>query len=248
MKQFHIDALADVGMSEREAQMYLALLERGPSTIQEIARFAKLKRAGLYTVMDHLLELGFIQKRIIRGHAVLVASSIASVKSWVEKRNKEFLRALPSLESVSREQSKLPHIEFFSGGDGFRLIWKRMFDAKTKEYSIITDAEHMLGFVSENYITGPIIQEKLNRGIRSRQILVRTEYAKKIIAKDAQENRITRLLPRHHAVPMTTIIYGTTVALISPLRENLIVLVESSSFAQSQQSLFNALWEGLPSK
>lgn len=248
MKQFHIAALTDIGFTPREAQMYLTLLERGPSTVQEIARHAKLGRAGLYLTMDALLDKGFIQKRVVKGRAVLVASAITDIKDWVDRRNKDFARALPSLSALNKNQLKLPHIEFFSGSDGFRLLWQRLFASKCKEYCIITDAEHMLGFVNENYISGPIIQEKKRRGITSRQLIVRSEYAKKIIAKDAQENRQTRVLPHFHKVPMTTIIYGSTVALISPLRENLLVLVESESFAQSQKSLFEVLWENLPAK
>lgn len=248
MKLFHVEALTDVGLSAREAQMYVTLLERGPSTVQDVARHAKLKRAGLYAVMDSLIDLGFVQKRIVKGHTVLIASSVDAVHEWVEKRNKDFLRALPSLKSLTVRPTRLPHIEYFSGSDGFRLIWKRMFASNIKNYSIITDAEHMLGFVNENYISGPIIREKLRRGICSRQLLVRSEYAKKITAKDTNENRVTRILPRHHAVPMTTIIYGDLVALISPLRENLIVLVESESFAKSQQSLFDLLWDSMPCK
>jgi len=246
MKQFHIEALTSIGLSERAATMYLALLEQGPSTVQEVARSTKLKRAGLYLVMDELLELGFIHKRIMKGHAMLVASSIQSVKSWADKRTASFERALPSLKTVATHRARLPRIEYFSGSDGFRTIWQRLFDSGEKEYLIITDAEHMLGFVRESYIAGPIIQEKKRKHIRSKQLIRYSEYTKAIVAKDAQELRESRFIPHHHPVPTTTLIYGNMVAIIAPLSENLIVLVESASFAETQRSLFYTLWDQLP--
>lgn len=99
----------------------------------------------------------------------------------------------------------------------------------------------MLGFVKKGYITERIIKEKVVGGIHSRQIVSFSEYAKEIIVKDFRENRKFKTLPPGYALPYTKIIFGASVALISPLRENLIFIVESESFAKTELTLFDAL-------
>jgi len=103
----------------------------------------------------------------------------------------------------------------------------------------------MLGFVRKGYITGKIIKEKIKLGIKSRQIIASSEYAKEIIAKDKLENRASKILPHIYKTPFTTIIFGNRVALISSIQENMILIIESAEYAKTQKSIFEALWDRL---
>lgn len=54
--------LENLGFSDNEAKVYLAALETGLSSAQDIADKAKLKRTTTYSVLDVLVRKGFILK------------------------------------------------------------------------------------------------------------------------------------------------------------------------------------------
>jgi len=103
----------------------------------------------------------------------------------------------------------------------------------------------MLAFVQKGYITKTIIDKKKSLGIKSRQIVASSDYAKKVVAKDAEENRESKLLPHQYPINFTTIIFGKSVAFISPNIQSMLLVIENEDFTESQLALFDALWDSL---
>ena len=110
----------------------------------------------------------------------------------------------------------------------------------------MTNGEDMLSFVRKEYITGKIIREKLGKSIRSRQIIQVSSYAKEIAKKDIFENRSTKFFPCPKKFPFTKIIFGDSVAFISPNLENTLFVVKNKLLKEAEQSAFDSLWELLP--
>ena len=52
------EELRKYGLSEKEAKVYLALLKKGPSTVNEIAESADLVRTTTYDILKILREEG----------------------------------------------------------------------------------------------------------------------------------------------------------------------------------------------
>jgi hypothetical protein len=52
-------------------------------------------------------------------------------------------------------------------------------------------------------------------------------------------------LPHACKISFTTIIFGDNVALISPVVEDVILIIESEASAKTQKSLFDILWLAL---
>ena len=52
--------LQKIGLDEREAKVYLATLELGPSPVQKIAQRSQVPRATTYLVLDDLQNKGFV--------------------------------------------------------------------------------------------------------------------------------------------------------------------------------------------
>ena len=64
--------LKNLGLSEKEAIIYLASLELGPSTIQEISKKAQIKRSSTYDMIRFLMERGLMSEFTkIRGDSLL---------------------------------------------------------------------------------------------------------------------------------------------------------------------------------
>lgn len=243
-----ISILAGVGLDKKPAQVYLALLSMGEATAQELARATSIKRPTVYVVLEELEQRGLVLRARANHRTRFSPTNPKKLFEDARAKTARFEASLPLLEQIKSAPQQGPKITFLKGAEGFKRIWKMIFDSGIKEYLIITDPQHMLGFVRKGYLTDRIIKEKIARDVHSRQIAVFSEYAKALVTNDKKENRISKIMPHVYRFPFTTIIFGNSVAFASSPRENLLLIIESEEFAKTQRSVFEALWTLLPER
>lgn len=235
-----------VGFEEKEARVYRAALEMGEASVQEVAKHAGLKRTTAYYVLESLKRRGAVHLVRRGAREYVAAAEPRDVLRFVREGVDDFAAALPEVESLKLSRYAKPGVHFFSGPSGFKELWARILAMSPKEFQIITTAEHFIDFVPESYIIKEIIGTKRKKGIKSRQLITDTPAARKIVGKDIGENRASKFLSSRHTLPFTEIICDTSVGLISPRPDNLLMIIESESFAHTRRSMFNLLWEALP--
>jgi sugar-specific transcriptional regulator TrmB len=238
--------LQGAGLSSKQSRVYTALLLLGEATVQELAKEAGLKRPTTYVILEELKEKQLAFEAKAGSKTVFVPEQPRTLLERVSQAAADFSKHLPQLESLQVPERSKPRIVYLDGPDGFKKIWRLLFMSGHKEYLIMTDPQEMLGFVRKRYITETIIKQKVALGIRSRQLIAFSEYAKEIVKKDAVENRVSKIVPHTYKLPYTTIIFGDTVAFISPAGENVMMVAQSPSFARTQRAIFDLLWSILP--
>lgn len=241
-----IKKLKLLGLSDKAARFYLAAWELDQGSILQISRRAKLQRTSLYYTVNELLELGAIVETKVMRKIIYKALSPAVLLKRMRERVAEFEDVAEQVTSLHGRVFEKPKVYFLYDVAGFKELWDRILSSKISEYCITTNGEGFLDYVQEKYILANIIRRKRTQNIRSRQLIVSSAYSQKIIKKDKQENRESKLLPAHTKLDFTEIICGDFVALIGPRAENLIMILESQSLAETRLNLFNALWENLP--
>lgn len=241
-----IPVIKNLGMDEKSARIYLACLELGEATVQQIAERAKLKRTTLYYIIDELVERRILFKTLRKKKNYYLAESPANVMVKARQRIAEFEENLASLEEHKRIAYERPRVYYLYGVEGFKEIWERILSSREKEFRIITEGINFLDFVKEKYILEEIIKRKKSSNIRSRQLIVASAYARKIVAKDKEENRVSKMLPYNCKLPFTEIIMHNFVAFISPRFENMLLIVGNESFARSRKNIFEITWNLIP--
>ncbi len=237
-----ITAIKNTGLSQKAAEVYLAALELGEATIQELARQAHLKRTTLYYTIEELLKAGALLEAHRSKKVFYIPESPANVLRRARERMVSFERTVPLLEEKMHRPSRRTRAYFLYGISGFKNIWDKILEAPEKEFCIITGAENFLDFVREKYILREIIQKKRKLGVFSKQLISDSEYARKVVVKDLQENRASRLLPPIYKLPYTEVICADFVAFISPRSENFLFIVENRAFAKTRRSFFDMVW------
>ncbi|MCX6729918.1 MAG: BlaI/MecI/CopY family transcriptional regulator, partial [Candidatus Portnoybacteria bacterium] len=69
----NINVLQQFGLSNNEAKVYLAGLEIGQASIQDLAQKSQVKRTTIYTVLEGLKEKG-LMSQIKRGSKAFLVS------------------------------------------------------------------------------------------------------------------------------------------------------------------------------
>lgn len=124
-----IEPLKNLGLSEKEAKIYLALLQLGPSTPYQIAKKAGLKRPTAYVIAEELVEKGLI----VHVPGETPKKYIARTPdTFIEEREAKLRAAkqiLPELRSFQKGTAEKPSIMYYEGADGVR----QAYDYKKRE-------------------------------------------------------------------------------------------------------------------
>lgn len=119
-----LEPLKNLGLSEKEAKIYLALLQLGPSTPYQIANKAEIKRPTAYVIAEELVEKGLIvhvpgedKKRYIA----------RTPDAFIEEQGEKLRAAraiLPELRSFQKGTVEKPSIMYYEGAEGVRQAYE----------------------------------------------------------------------------------------------------------------------------
>ena len=240
--------LIEMGFNQKEAKVYLALLELGPSTATEIARRAKINRTTSYDILDSLAGGGLVNligETKIQKYA---AESPEKVIKFLEVRiikAKEQLNLaqslLPQLLSIYSTKEK-PKVKFYEGVEGMQAAFE---DTLTADREILAYAvgEDMNKALSEKYFKDYFKRRTL-KNIAVRVIAPDTPESRAVIVNDAKELRTSLLVPKdrfYFSIEMD--IYNNKI-MIASWREKFAIIIESEEIIGAQRKIFELAWEG----
>ena len=117
--------LEEYGLSEKEAAIYSAALELGPSTADQLAKQADVKRSTTYLQLESLQEIG-LMSQYEEGKKTLYAPEspenlsrlLDRKQAELEQRQKELNQALPELMRSFESAGERPVVRFYQGKEG----------------------------------------------------------------------------------------------------------------------------------
>ncbi len=243
-----IDLIKSAGMTDKESKVYLAALELGEGTVQDIAKKSGVVRTSLYYILERLVREGFIIETKRNHKNYYTACPPIDLAKILRQRIREFEENIDVLEERRNAMFKRPRMYFLYGPAGFKEAWNMIFKSEPKEYRITTEGLNFLDYVKAKYIVDEIIAEKKRQGVKSYQLIVDSTYARQqIVPKDKNENRSTKFLPAGTELPFTEVICPKLVAFISPRYNDSIFVIEDESFSKTRTAIFDQLWQRLPS-
>lgn len=125
-----------MGLSEKEARVYLASLELGPSPVQIISQKAKVNRATTYVVIDSLMEIGLMSTYESGKKTFFTAESPERLMDWLknqelqaQKKIQILANRIPELKSISNDIGNKPKVKYFEGIEGLRAVQQDFVDS-----------------------------------------------------------------------------------------------------------------------
>lgn len=242
--QSHLLAgLEAFGLDKKESMIYLAGLQLGPSTVLELSRQTHFPRTTIYPILEKLCERGVFRTGKAIKKSVYTAEDPGVLDRKLKERQSTFSQIASDLGVIREMYSGTPTMTFYEGTEGFKKMWKRLYRSGVTDYRMITTGIGMLEYVKEPYLLNGIIAERLEKGIRSFQLIPETSETKKIVQRDSLELRESRFLPKDVSLPATIIVFGNEVAFITTRKENAMILVASGDVAVTCRTLFDLLWQ-----
>lgn len=243
MSQNLIENLKMIGLSQHEAQVYLACLELGPSPVWDIAQKSEVKRPTCYVLLDELVRKGFASKTNDQKRTTYSVSSPNEILSSFERRKSDFSECLSQFQALASKSKEKPNIRLFEGEKGIEHVYNMSLDQGEDGDILIYGTSAVLsryGELIERYIN-----RRVNRGIRARVIMADTAPNREITLKNKEELRQTRFLPVEKFNQQTEVnIFANKIAYIAHSEDNpFATVIENARLAEEEKARFELLWE-----
>ena len=130
------EKLQKLGLSDKEAGVYLAMLELGPSVVSDIAKRAGVNRSTAYVVLDFLSKRGLITETDSKTAKLYNAAPPEKLVDHIENLSNKYKdlakvakELLPELKSVrkikkEKEESSKPKIYFVEGYKNIQNVYE----------------------------------------------------------------------------------------------------------------------------
>src|SRR3989344_3655296 len=119
------EKLKNLGLSENEAKVYMAMLELGPSVVVEIAHKSQINRPTAYVQIESLKKRGLISTQMKGKKQIYMAESPEHLEGMLDNQLHEiavqkemFSSVLPNLLSLYQSAGSRPTVRFFEGKEG----------------------------------------------------------------------------------------------------------------------------------
>ncbi|KKR48181.1 MAG: Transcriptional regulator, TrmB [Candidatus Magasanikbacteria bacterium GW2011_GWC2_40_17] len=231
--------LQNLGLNEKEAKVYLACLELGSATVQEVSDKAGVKRTSVYNFLEDMKARGFITEVKHGKKILLTAEDPRVLLKKADEQKKQFEEMLPEFLSIYNLPSEKPKVKFYQGVEGLKRIYEDTLNEGATIYEI-SDYERMFETIELDWMWN-YPKRRTEKNIKAFSIAKEGVQAQKVRAKDAEHLRETRFIKDVNFETEINI-YGDKIALLSFRRPYAGVIIEDRAIAQTLRSMWNIIW------
>ncbi len=233
-----------LGIEEQEALVYVALLELGEATIQQIAQKSGVKRTSIYNFLPTMREKGLIIQSKKHGGRMYEAINPKQLVDIGKSRLLEIETVIPELSALYKGSVDKPKVSYFEGIDGIKDAYTDMLETKQPIVSY-EDIEYLKKMLPKNYYDY-LPAERAKRNIPLRTISKDSSEARKFTEDDQKLIRQTKFIATEHSFKTEINIYGNKALMIS-FREDrpFATIIEDADIINTLRTSWNELWERL---
>jgi sugar-specific transcriptional regulator TrmB len=231
--------IKQAGLTENEAQVYLALLEMGARPAGTISRKTGLHRRVIYDTTDRLIKKGLIGYIVENNRKIFHASNPNRLIEIVEAQKQNIFESLGEM-ALLFNQSKEKQREdtmVFKGKSGLKSVFEDQIE-QGKEIFIIGGSE--VAYELMEFYFNWFDKRRKSKKIPIK-IIFNSPLRLKIPKIPLSE---IRFLPEKYSSPLSVNIYGDRTAIIFWDKEKpLAILIKQKEIAEGYKKYFDLIWK-----
>lgn len=239
-----ITTLGKIGLTKREASVYLAALALGECGMSELAEKSGLKRTSAYVIVEALEAKGILGTFKARTGTRYIAKDPKYVLDELRKHTQEFENVLPQIESLQKKSPFKPHVIYYEGVDDYiRAVELCLKKHNTTIYHIgsLNEGHKTLG---EDYDFKYFMPERIKKNIFLKALYT-PDVAPKFNDGDSKRLREIRYLPESASIKTLTLVFGSTVVISTTQKTLVTLVIESEEVAQAERAKFELIWNAV---
>ncbi len=234
-----LENLLTLGFNEKEAKVYLALLEFGAQPASVIAKKTKMPKATVLFLFDRLVQWGVITKSK-KGRTQVFYADPADLKrakkKEMEEQEEALKKTLPLLKEFKNPFSSPPKISFFEGLEGCQKAYRLILESESKEvreFATHDDLEKMgAPFMQE------FIRERAKRKVFMQDVCKDSPTHRYYKKRDKKDFRQSLLYPKKMGELYSSIaVFDDKVLLLNLHHDAFGILIENHEVAETLKTL-----------
>ena len=237
--------LQSFGFSEKESEVYVAILELGKGTVTEISRKAGINRTTGYDILGSLVAKGVVTvsgKEPKQEYAAEPPQSITEhLKrqiSDIEQSIKKSQEIIPDLSLIYAVKNR-PRIRFYEGLEGLKHVYEDTLTSSEaiRAYANAEDMHNTMPTYFPEYY-----KRRAKKNISIRAIVPKTATGTERHKYDEEEKREIAFIPpeKYNFSPEINI-YDNKI-MIASWREKLGIIIESNEIADAMKKIYELAW------
>ncbi len=253
MNEELLSQIEDLGLSEKEARVYLANLMIGPATVQKIADQADIKRVTTYVILESLSNLGLVSKSNQGKKTFFTAEDPVSLHRLLEKKEQQvaeqksaFDALLPDLEALRNMPGEMPVVKFYETVEGLKSAVKTFLAPEPGDEKVVRafmNAKQIFEFFPQidEHKSNP---DRTRLGIKSMNIYTHPD-GPVLKPSDAEKNRESLWIPPENFPFNGEMAVFSNRILISSYTgtKPMAIRIDSKPLAEGMRAVFALAWE-----
>lgn len=233
-----IHSLMKLHFTDREARVYLALLEHDQATPLTIANVTGLKRPTVYIVLEELRRKEMVGITVHAHKKYYVPESPQKLLGRVRSEQRIVQDLLPILKARSKQDEQRPAIRIYENSEDIIRIWREATWQSSDVAFISNTSEWVQQYPALDQEYDALLQAGQIQ--RSRELMMNTE-TNRSYAQSRIPQRQVRILPTalHFAYDIS--LWEGHVAFYS-LKHHYLLVIGDNDLAESLQSMYDLLW------
>lgn len=246
------EKLEKLGLNQHEAKVYIAALELGGESVQNIAKKSGVHRATTYLCLGKLKDLGLIveikkdKKTLYAGeYPEKLLENILQEQSKLQQKQVEISGLLPELKSIFNLSADKPRVRFFSGMDGLREVYEDTLYNNQEIFAFLSVAKiekELLNWLYKDYAP-----QRASKKIKAYVIAPAEKATARYKELDAKLFKETKLVnPKSYPFSIEIDIYSNKIAMMSYSKKEMFgVIIESQEVNRTMKLIFKLIWDNI---
>jgi len=232
--------LESAGFLPSEVKVYLACLEHGGLTVQEIARKANISRTAVYDAIGGLEDRGLISTIKSGKKNLFSAENPERIVSYLKIQQEEFKNTLNDIKSTIPLLKQLAgesnlNVRVLEGNEGIRAYYDHVSQVNPKHLDEISNLDDVYEFLDEKVL-------KAARNAFTTKTKVRLLYHGEL--QDPKSSTTFKKLSTDIGLFHGDIaIYNNFIAFLTYRGKISVTIIENDTLASSMKMIFNLLWQ-----
>ncbi len=251
----NINILKKLGLSEKEINVYLALLEYGAGSVRKIAEISGINRGTTYDILKDLQKIGLVsfyhkdtKQKFVAENPEKILKVLNDKQEELQETKKQVAEIIPELKALQEKEGNKPVTKFYEGKEGIKFILDDILEAMAstslpQQDPALSDSQYYV------YSAASVRDDVYN---------AYPDFTKKRIKNNIKVKTISlskggdtyglderKWLKTEQDSPTYIIIYANKCAFISRDNSNnpVGVIIENKMIYETEKLIFMNLWE-----
>lgn len=238
-----LDTLKQLDLGEKEAAVYLALLQAGSASVAALSKRAGTKRPTTYLILEELRQKSLASAAPGRKRMMYTAESPQRLLDEANKKQALIRNSIPELLAIFNSKKEKPKIRYYQGADALVSLYATIF--KHAEIEIFGSIAAIAPEVLRRIWPHLQLFETEKKSVRD--LVPPDQDSIAFAKKHSSVYHEIKIAPAGAQFPTDNILYDNSLAIFSYKDIPSVVVIESSDVAGTYRTMFNLVWDQIPS-